>query len=214
LKDLHSGRATTVQLEGQKPESGLSFPVGIEGIAVYVHKDNPVSELTLDQLKAIFLGDITNWKQLGGPDKKIVLYAGESSTDILPYFRESVLHDAEPYPFTGVASSKQLVETIAAASDVIGYSSVYPTTAVKAVRIKSTESAPAIEPTIESIRTRRYPLSRYVYWNLSAKPNGKLKDFCEWVLSREGQLVVESVGFEPLTPQDRLSGLAKMNRMK
>ena len=109
LKDLNSGRGTIVQLEGDKPRSGISFPVGVEGIAVYVNKQNPVSQLTLEQLKAVFLGEIINWKQLGGPNRKILLYAGESSTGVLSYFQEAVLHDEEPYPFVGKASAKELV---------------------------------------------------------------------------------------------------------
>ena len=171
---------------------------------------NPVSQLTLDQLKGIFLGEITNWKQLRGPDKRILLYAGESSTGVLPYFQQVILHDAEPYPFEGKASAKELVDTIAAQPDAIGYSSIYPTNNVKTVRIKAGGSGPAVEASIENIRTRKYPISRYVYWSLASKPTGEVKDFCEWVLSRDGQLVVESVGFEPLTPLDRSAGLAKL----
>lgn len=214
LKDLGSGRASIVQLEGSKPESGLTFPVGIEGIAVYVNKSNPVRQLTVDQVKAVFLGEITNWKQLGGQDRRILLYAGETSTGVLPYFQEAVLHDAEPYPFVGKANAKELIETVAAEPDAIGYSSLYPTTAVNILPIKPNESARAIEATIQNIRSRRYPISRYVYWHLAARPSGELKDFCEWVLSREGQLVVESVGFEPLTPEDRVSGLWKLSHVK
>jgi len=210
MKSLAAGRATIVQSEEVEPKAAVSLPVGVEGIAVYVHNSNPVSQLTLDQLKGIFLGEITNWKQLGGPDKRILLYAGESSTGVLPYFQEVVLRDAEPYPFVGKASAKELVDTVAAQPEAIGYSSIFPTNSVKTVRIKASGSGPAVEASIENIRTRKYPISRYVYWSLARKPTGEMKDFCEWVLSRDGQLVVESVGFEPLTPSDRAAGLAKL----
>lgn len=211
MRSLSSGNATVVQTEGGVgAQSGISFPVAVEGIAVYVNKSNPVTELTLEQLKSIFLGEITNWRKLGGPDKKILLYAGESSTGVIPYFQESVLHDAEPYPFEGKASAKELVDTIASSPEAIGYSSIYPTVNAKVLRIKKSENSPAIEATIENIRTRKYPISRYVYWHLAGKPTGELKMFAEWVLSKEGQLVVESVGYEPLTAADRATGLAKL----
>lgn len=212
LKALTAGRNNLVQLEGgSKPESGVTFPVGVEGIAVYVNQNNPINELTLHQLEGIFLGTITNWKQLGGSDRRILLFAGESSTGVLPYFQEVVLHDEEPYPFVGKASAKELIDTIAEEPNAIGYSSIYPNTRVKTVRVKVTDSTPGVEATIENIRTRRYPITRYIYWHLGAKPTGELKTFCEWVLSKDGQLVVESVGFEPLTPEDRGKGLARLH---
>ena len=212
LKALAVGRGNIVQLEGgSKPESGITFPVGVEGIAVYVNQSKPVNELTLHQLDAIFLGTITNWKQVGVPDRRILLFAGESSTGVLPYFQEVVLHDEEPYPFVGKASAKDLIDTVAQEPDAIGYSSIYPNTRVKTVRIKVSDSKPGIEATIENIRSRKYPISRYVYWHLASRPTADLRAFCEWVLSKDGQLVVESVGFEPLTPEDRASGLAKLH---
>ena len=212
LKALTAGRTNIVQLEGSsKPESGITFPVGVEGIAVYVNQNNPITELTLHQLEAIFLGTITNWKQLGGPDRRILLFAGESSTGVLPYFQEVVLHDEEPYPFVGKASAKELIDTVAQEPDAIGYASIYPNTRVKTVRVKVNDSTPGVEATIENIRARRYPISRYVYWHLASKPTGEVKALCEWVLSKDGQLVVESVGFEPLTPEDRAKGRARLH---
>jgi phosphate transport system substrate-binding protein len=210
MKSLSSEQATVVQTEGTAGGPGISFPVGVEGIAVYVNQSNPINQLTLEQLKGIFLGDITNWKQVGGSDSRIVLYAGESSTGVLPYFQEVVLHDAEPYPFEGKASAKELVDTVASNPEAIGYSSIYPTAKVKVLRIQASSTSAAVEATIENIRTRKYPISRYVYWHLAGKPTGELKAFVEWVLSSEGQLVVEGVGYEPLTSADRASGLAKL----
>lgn len=211
LKALTAGRTNIVQHEGgSTPESGITFPVGVEGIAVYVNPKNPINELTLHQLEGIFLGTITNWKQVGGPDRRILLFAGESSTGVLPYFQEVVLHDEEPYPFVGKASAKDLIDTVADEANAIGYSSIYPNTRVKTVRVKVSDSTPGVEATIENIRMRTYPISRYVYWHLATKPTGELKTFCEWVLSKDGQLVVESVGFEPLTSEDRAKGLAKL----
>jgi phosphate transport system substrate-binding protein len=103
------------------------------------------------------------------------------------------------------------VDAIATHPEAIGYSSIYPTVKVKVLRIQATSARPAVDATIESIRTRKYPICRYVYGHLAGKPTGELKTFVEWVLSSEGHLVVESVGYEPLLAADRAGGLAKLH---
>src|SRR5258708_5587155 len=99
-----------VQDTGSSSKRTFQFTVGVQGIAVYVNKKNPVNDLTLTQLRAIFLGEITNWKALGGPDSTILLFAGESTTGTLDYFQESILKGKEPYPFVGKANAKDLVD--------------------------------------------------------------------------------------------------------
>src|SRR5258708_7483332 len=188
----------------------ISLPVGVEGIVFYVHESNHLTDLSVAQIRAIFLGEINNWRQLGGPDQRILLYGGESTTAIEPYLREFVLQGAEPYPYWGKSSTKELLDTVAQQPFGIGFASAGNAPHVKALRIRQTESSPAIEPTISNIRSRQYPITRYVYWYLAKKPVGPLKDFCEWVFSSQGQLVVESVGFQPLEPTDRLTALQRL----
>jgi phosphate transport system substrate-binding protein len=88
------------QWEGNKAQSNrqVVFPVSVQAIVIYVNRSNPVWELTLAEVRKIFLGEITNWKQLGGADNTILLYAGESSTGTLAYFQDSILRGEEPYP--------------------------------------------------------------------------------------------------------------------
>jgi ABC-type phosphate transport system substrate-binding protein len=107
---LANQRVNIVQSEGVKPESVITFPVGVEGIAVYVNKS------TSERLPT---------GSSSAPNKRILLYAGESSTGVLPYFQQAVLQDSEPYPFVGKASAKELVDTVAAQAEAIGYSSIY-----------------------------------------------------------------------------------------
>lgn len=188
--------------------------VAVQGIAVYVNRSNPVNSLTLAQLRGVFLGEITNWKALGGPDAPIMLFAGESTTGILDYFQESILRDKEPYPFVGKANAKDLVDTIAATPNSIGYSSLRYSPEVKTVALKLGPSSLSVLPSSETIRNRKYPISRYIYWTLAKQPTGHLADFCTWVMSQEGQTVVESVGFEPLLPHDRKRALASLGLNK
>ncbi len=206
---LADGRLDIVQAEGT-PSGPISFPIGVQAIVIYVNKANPVAALTIAQVRSIFLGETTNWKQLGGPDKPIVLYAGESSTGMETYFDEAVLRGQEPYPFTGKANTHDLLEALANDPAGIGYGSLGVGAGVHTIGIKLGAASVAVEPDSTSIRNRTYPISRYVYWTVGQKPGGALQTFCAWVFSSEGQLVVEGVGFQPLLPDQRKQGLAKL----
>jgi phosphate transport system substrate-binding protein len=208
FRSLGSG-VDIVQDEAQSTKFPVRVALGVQGIAVYVNKANPVNDLTISQLRAIFMGEIKNWKEVGGLDKPILLYAGESSTGTLAFFQQAILQGEEPYPFEGKANSKDLVDVIAANPNAIGYASLRYSPQVKVLGIKSGRTSLAVAATDETIRRHEYPISRYVYWHLSGKPTGTLLSFTQWTMSQEGQTVVESVGFEPLLPMDRKRALAK-----
>lgn len=188
----------------------LAVPVGAEGIVLYVHESNPISELTVAQVRSIYTGQILNWKQLGGRDERILLYGGESTSGIVPFFAESVLRGEDPLGYEGKTSTKDMLDVVAAHANAIGFAGVGFAPRVKAMRMRSTAGAPAVEPTIANIRSLQYPISRHIYWYLARKPQGPLKEFCEWIFSSEGQLVVEGVGFQPLAPEERIAGLRKL----
>lgn len=194
----------------RKPAAGNAFPIGVQSVVVYVNRANPVSELTVAQVRAIFMGEITNWKAVGGKDAQIKLFAGESTSGTLAFFQETVLKGEEPYPFWGKPTTKELVETIAAEPEGIGYASFSPSTAVKPVRVKSGNTSFAVEPTMDNIRAMHYPLGRYLYWSVKGNASSDASALAEWLLSSQGQLVIESVGFEPLTPQQRNAGVAAL----
>jgi phosphate transport system substrate-binding protein len=199
-----------VQIEGAPTGKRVAFPIGVHAIAIYVNKVNPVLDLSVAQVRSIFLGEITNWKQLGGADRRINLFAGESTTGTLAFFQESVLHGKDPYPFEGKNNVRALLEVIAADPDAIGYGTLDESPRVRAVPIKSGLTSLAIAPTIPTIRSRQYPITRHVYWAISSNASRAVREFCGWVLSSEGQLVVEGAGFEPLLPQERRAGLARL----
>lgn len=214
LSALPSGDVNIVQAGGalgSRANGLFTFPVGVQGLVVYVNKTNPINELTVAQVREIFLGKITNWRPLGGADRAIALYAGESSTGNLDFFQQFVLNGEEPYPFVGKSSAKELLDVIAGDVNAIGYSSFAQNPQVKALRIKAGAASVAVEPTIANIRSRQYPISRPIYWLLARKPSQGLNTFCQWVLSSEGQLVVESVGFEPVSVESRNKELARLS---
>jgi phosphate transport system substrate-binding protein len=189
--------------------AAFRVPVAVEAIVVYVNDANPVRELSLADLKAIYTGSITNWKQLGGPDQRIELYAGESTTGIQDYFRQAVLNGDESF-YVGKASTKSLLETIASRPNAIGYASFGGMLGVHAVSIRKTAHMPAIEPNTANIRTVQYPISRYVYWYMLRGGNPLALQLSKWIFSAHGQLVADAVGFFPLLPDDRKMSLAKL----
>ncbi len=100
-----------------------------------------------------------------------------------------------------------MLDMIAQNSGGIGYSSLGSNAKTKPVRIKTSGASLAVEPTIANIRNRKYPIARYVSWYAAGKVKGPSALFSAWVLSQEGQLTVEAVGLQPLTPEDRQRSL-------
>jgi phosphate transport system substrate-binding protein len=214
LSSLHAGEIDIAQAQGSlgadEVRGLVAVPVGVEGIVFYVHESNPLSELTIAQLRGIYTGQILNWKQLGGPDQRILLYGGESTTGIGSFFSESVLRGDDTFGYENRASTKALLETIVRNPSGIGFASLDFAPHVKILRIRASDVEPAVDPSFVNIRSLKYPVARYVYWYFSRKPQGALKDFCHWIFSSEGQLVVESVGFQPLMPEQRAASLRKL----
>jgi len=201
FKSLTDRKVDIVQSD--KPVAGhTGIAIGVHSIVVYVNNANPVSELSMIQLKGIYLGKIKNWKEVGGADQPISLFAGESTSGILNFFQELVLSGDEPYPFWGKSTPKELIETVAADKNAIGYTNFTETKQVKRLKIKGA-NAIAVEPTLESIRSLKYPIARNVYWYVASSTSGPAQSFALWVLSPRGQLVVESIGYEPLNTEDR-----------
>src|SRR5215475_16188361 len=91
----------------------FGVPVGAEGIVIYVHESNPLNEMTIAQVRSIYIGEITNWKQLGGPDQRIMLYGGESTSGVEQFFSEAVLRGADSFGYEGKTSTKDLLAVIA-----------------------------------------------------------------------------------------------------
>ena len=200
-----------LQIEGSTPSGKrISFAIAVQSIVVYVNKGNPVKELSVTQLRNIFLGNITNWKELGGPDRTITLYAGESTTGNLAFFQDAVLHGEEPYPFVGKSNTKSLLEVIAADPAAIGYGTIDANPGVRALPIKAGPASVAVEPTVHNIRSRQYPITRHINWSLSPNASQAAKDLSAWVLSSEGQLVTEGAGFQPVLPEERSAGLFRL----
>lgn len=178
---------------------GVEIPVARDGITVYVNESNPVKELSLQQIKAIYRGEITNWKDLGGPDTKIILYGRENSSGTYVYFRDFVLGGADYSPMTQtLPGTAAVVNAVAKDKNGIGYGGAAYAKGVVHVAVKKDESSPAYQPTLETVKSGQYPITRYLYMYTRVKPAGDMKKFIDWALSDEGQAIVSQVGYFPV----------------
>lgn len=172
--------------------------VAKDGLAVYLHEQNPVNELTVDQLREIYTGAVTSWKAVGGKDAPIILYGRENSSGTYEYFKEHVLKTAD-----FAAATQTLPGTAAVVSAVgkdpngIGYGGGAYAKGVKECGVKADAQAAAVLPTEENVRNKSYPISRDLYFYLRTEPQGPIKDFIDYALSDSGQAIVTTVGYYP-----------------
>lgn len=178
---------------------GCEVKTSKDGVSLYVNESNSVNELTLQQIKDIYTGIVTNWKEVGGNDSKIILYGRENSSGTYAYFRDFVLKGQD---YAGATQSMPgtgaVVNAISRDINGIGYGGAAYGKGIKFVKVKKDANTPGYEPNAENIKAGVYPVTRYLYFYLRNKPTGEMKDFIDWVLSDEGQSVVVKVGYFPI----------------
>jgi len=189
-------------------EDPKEFIVGYDALAVYVHPDNPIQDISLNQLAEIFAegGKVSRWSQLGVTipgvtDDEIVRVSRQSSSGTYEFFREHVLGNRDfRLGSRDMNGSKEVVELIAGTKTAIGYSGMgYATPAVKTLKLSSAEGEPAVEASVENTLSRAYPLARSLQIYTLGEPKGEIARYIEWILSPAGQRIVEENGYVPVT---------------
>jgi phosphate transport system substrate-binding protein len=190
-------RAACIKVFGKSPRE---YKVALDGLSVYANNDNPLKEITIDQLKDIFTGKARNWKDLGGNDAPITVYSRENSSGTYEFFKEHILKgqdfvsSAQTMP--GTAALLQAVEKD---KNGIGYGGAAYGAGAKALKVKKSAESPAIEPTEENVVSMKYPIWRYLYNYLNPdKDKGEIAAYLNWLRSDEGQSIVKEVGYYPL----------------
>lgn len=177
---------------------GVEIPCAKDGLSVFLNKGNSVSELTIKQLGDIFSGKITNWKDVGGADAKIQLYGRESSSGTFEFFKDHVVKtDFSPRCQT-LPGTAAIVNAVKKDKYSIGYGGSAYAEGVKDCAVKKDSKSKGILPTIATIKNNSYPITRYLYMYLKAKPTGETKAFIDWILSSQGQELIAEVGYYPL----------------
>lgn len=181
-------------------DAGKAFKevtIAYDALSVIVNPNNKVSQLTREQLEGIFTGKITNWKEVGGNDEKIVAYSRESSSGTYEFFKEHVLSNKNygtsilMMPATGA-----IVQSVSQTKGAIGYIGfAYMEKTVKALKVSYDKGKTYVEPTVANSKNKSYPIVRPLYYYYLTKDAAKVKPFLDYVLSGEGQKVVSDVGY-------------------
>ncbi|TGK56233.1 phosphate ABC transporter substrate-binding protein [Leptospira wolffii] len=187
------------QLKEKYNSNGVEIKVAIDGLSVYANKKNPLTKISIEQLRKVFTGKITNWKELGGEDHKIVLYSRENNSGTYEYFKDHVLEKQDFDPAVQhMVGTAALVNAISKDKWGIGYGGAAYASGVKDLAVSLDENGKAELPTEANILSNKYPISRYLYFYLREAPKDETKKFVDWVIGKDGQKVVKEVGYFPL----------------
>jgi phosphate transport system substrate-binding protein len=178
---------------------GVEIKSALDGLSVYVNESNKIQELSLDQLKDIYTGKVTNWKEVGGVNEKMIVYGRENSSGTYVYFKDNVLM-GDDYTSTmqTMPGTAAVVNAIAKDKLGIGYGGAAYGKGIRELKVKKDASSPAYAPNLENIKSGKYPISRYLYMYVRNRPTGALKNYIDWTLSEEGQKIVSEVGYFPI----------------
>ena len=174
--------------------------IAFDGITIVVNKSNPVKNLTTEQLRAIYIGEIKNWKEVGGADEKIVVLSRDSSSGTHVFFKEHILRKGNakgPEEFAKTAlflpSNEALKSEIESSKGAIAYIGMgYSDSSTKELTVNG------IEANLVNVKSKKYPIARPVFWYTEKKIDGVTKDLVDFMLSAKGQEIVKKEGFVPV----------------
>ncbi len=199
MKDKELQKA--VEQQGVEPVEHI---VGYDALAVYVHKDNPIDSISLEELAEIYGegGGITNWSQIeGGTNLKITRVSRQNNSGTYVYFRAATLGKKRDYKLGSIdqSGSKDVVALVSKTPGAIGYSGMgYVTPGVKMLKISKKKGEPAAAPTVENAMNGAYPITRPLHIYTLGDPEGVTAEYLEWIMSAEGQAVVSELGYVPV----------------
>jgi phosphate transport system substrate-binding protein len=177
-----------------------------DAIAIIVNPSNPVSVLSLPQLSAIYSGQITNWREVGGDDRPIVLLSRETNSGTHVYFLEHVLrlgqkdnHTLFSPDMLLLPSSEGISAEVRQNPNAVGYDGLgYVTPDMKTLAVAVTDGAAPVMPTIATVNDKSYPIARDLYMYTAGEPTGAVKAYLDWVVSPDAQKIVAELGFVPI----------------
>jgi phosphate transport system substrate-binding protein len=185
------------------------YMVGYDALSIYVHKSNPLNEISLEELGEIYRegGKLNSWDQVGvkaipgAQDNKIVRVSRQNNSGTYHYFRELVVGKKNDYKAGSLDmnGSKDVVELVSKTPTAIGYSGMgYATPAVKVLKVSKKKGEPGVAPTITTTLDKTYPIARPLFMYTPGTPSPEVKAYIDWVMSPAGQKVLEQTGYVPL----------------
>jgi len=192
--------------QGNKP---VELVVARDAIAVIVNLENPVDQLTLQQLADIYSGKINNWNEVGGDNRPIVRLSRETNSGTHVYFLETVVRLGQTNNKTLFSpdtlllpSSEGISAEIRDNPNAIGYDGLgYVTSDMKVIAVAKDPDSPFILPSAQTVNNGEYPIARDLYMYTGNEPTGAIKNYLDWILTSEAQGIVTKLGFVPIKTQ-------------
>lgn len=173
--------------------------VAYDALAIIVNPSNPVKQLTREQLEGIFRGKITNWRQVGGPDLKIVVYSRETSSGTYEFFKESVLHNKNYMPgVLSMPATGAVIQSVRQTKGAIGYVGLaYLNKYVKALAVSYDGGKHFVKPSVQTAMNKQYPVVRPLYYYYDQSAEARVKPFLQFAQTAEARALTLKLGFIP-----------------
>ncbi len=201
-------KASEMEAARKNGTDPIEFIVGYDALAVFLHTDNPLSEVTFDALKGIYGegGSIENWSQLGieipgCSSGEIVRVSRQNNSGTYIYFREAVLGREGEYRLGSrdMHGSKDVVDLVSKTPCAIGYSGLaYSTHEVKMPCVRNSAEGDCVSPSVETAVDRSYPIARPLFMYTAGHPQGVVKEYLDWILGSAGQCIIRGKGYAPV----------------
>jgi len=180
-------------------------PVALDAVAVFVSMKNPLDRMALDTLRDIYLGKITDWKKAGSKKGPLIAYGYARGSGSRDWFLEQVLGGAGYFPNVGeLPDTDEVVAAVMSEPRAVGYGSSAFVKGVRIVRVARKSVEWGFDPSDAAVSSGKYPLTRKLFFCLSARPSPDTAQFLDWVLSPEGQRMCRDAGYFPVRPVKRL----------
>lgn len=201
--DIFIGAGPSKAQKAYAEEQGTEFvytQIGWEAFVFFVHKDNPIDSLTAEQIKKIYSGEITNWKEVGGSDEEIIPFQRDegsgSQSMMIRFMGDTPLMEAETVTIQGMGAVIEQVVDYQSRAGSIGYSFRYYIEGIVQNPEVKMIAVDGVAPTAENVRNNTYPIITPVYAvTYKNNPNPNVALLVEWILSEEGQYIIEKTGY-------------------
>jgi phosphate transport system substrate-binding protein len=186
-------------VKAKRSAPAIETKVALDALAVYVNDKSPLKEISIPALAKIYKGETKSWKDVGGPDKPIVLYGRENNSGTYGYFKEHVLENKDfAASVQTLAGTSAVVNAVKGDEFGIGYGGIAYLEGIRALAVKKDDNAPAVAPSLDTAQSGTYPISRFLYFYTAGDATGTMKKFIDWTIADAGQKVVNDVGYYPL----------------
>ncbi|CAN5485468.1 PstS family phosphate ABC transporter substrate-binding protein [soil metagenome] len=181
-------------------EAGRAYKevtIAFDALSVIVNPENKVSQLTREQIEGIYTGKITNWKEVGGADLKIVVYSRETSSGTYEFFKEHVMNRKNySSSVLNMPATGAIVQSVSQTKGAIGYIGLaYAEKEVKSLAVSYDKGKTFIKPSVESAKNKTYPIVRPLYYYYPVKVEKTVKPYIDFILSTTGQAVIAQIGY-------------------